>query len=191
MLPFPTQPLILGDATHGYPPNVPNQLSFQYAGLAQSDFPPLPSPFLPQQNQIPIQPPSYLTQNPLVNPPHPQHDPNNKYDSDVDFNTDTSDVENGKENADEGNETQTNIKHGWQHVKKRKRIHQSVEPRTLTTPETSTQNRYTPLLPRQENEESPQTSTHRDSPNIPETAPPPYLYMESKTSKPCWMTLQM
>jgi hypothetical protein len=110
MFPFPPQPLTLGNAPLGYPPNIQNQLFFQQPGLAQSDFPPLPSPFLPQQNPIPTQPPSQQNLNPLVNPPHLQQDasyaPNSKYDSDVDLYTDTSDVENGKENTDDKKGTQ-------------------------------------------------------------------------------------
>ena len=185
MFPFPPQPLTLGNAPIGYPPNIQNQLFFQHPGLAQSDFPPLPSPFLPQQNPIPIQPPSHQNLNPLVNPSHLQHDtsyaPNSKYDSDVDLNTDTSDVENGNENTNEEKGTHKDLKHGWQHVKKRKRIHQNTEPCTRINPETSTQNRYTPLLNRQENEESPQISTHSDTPNT--SRPPPIFVYGVKNFK--------
>jgi hypothetical protein len=131
MFPFPPQPLSLGNAPLGYPPNIQTQLIFQQPGLIQFDFPQLPSPYLPQQTPIPTQPPSHQNLNPLVNPPHLQHDtsyaPNSKYDSDVDFCTDTSDVENGKEDTDEAKGTQQEHKHGWQHVKKRKRIHQTTE----------------------------------------------------------------
>jgi len=159
----------------GYPPNILNQLFLQQPGLAQSDFAPLPSTFLPQQIPIPTQPPSHQNLNPLVNPPHLQHTtphaPNSKYDSDVDLYTDTSDAENGKENTDEGKGTQKEHRHGWQHVKKRKRMHQSTESSTQINSGISTQNRYTLLLNRQENEDSPQTGTHRDTPNIPR--PPP------------------
>jgi len=66
-------------------------------------------------------------------------------------------------------------RHGWQHVKKRKKIHQSTELSTRINPDISTQNRYTPLLNRQENEESPQTSTHRVTPNTPRP-PPIFVY---------------
>jgi len=60
-------------------------------------------------------------------------------------------------------------------VKKRKRLHQSTESSTQINSEISTQNRYTLLLNRQENEESPQTSTHGDTPNIPRP-PPIFVY---------------
>jgi hypothetical protein len=60
-------------------------------------------------------------------------------------------------------------------MKKRKRIHQSTGSSTRINPEISTQNRYTPLHNRQENEESPQTSTHRDTPNTPRP-PPIFVY---------------
>jgi len=63
------------------------------------------SPYLPQQNLIPPQPPSHQALNPLVNPPHQQHDASHaltsKYDSDVDLYTDTSDVENSTENTED------------------------------------------------------------------------------------------
>ena len=94
----------------GYPTNIQNQLFLQQPGLAQSDFPPLPSPFLPPQIPIPTQPPSHQNLNPLVNPPQLQHTapyaPNSKYDGDVDLYTDISDAENGKENTDEEKGTQ-------------------------------------------------------------------------------------
>ena len=67
-------------------------------------------------------------------------------------------------------------RHGWQHVKKRKRIHQSTESSTRTNPEISTQNRYTPLLNKQENEESPQISTHSDTQLTPRP-PPIFVYV--------------
>jgi hypothetical protein len=92
-------------------------------------------------------------------------------------------VENGKEDTDEEKGTQKEHRHGWQHVKKRKRIHQNAESSTRINSEISTQNRYTLLLNSQENEARPQTSTHRDKPNIPR--PPPYLHMELKTLKLC------
>jgi len=175
MFPLPPQPLTLGNVPLGYPPNIQIQLFFQQPGLAQPDFPPLPSSFLPQQIPIPTQPPSPQNFNPLVNPPHLQHNtshaPNSKYDSDVDLYTDTSDAENGKENTDEGKGTQNEHSHGWQHVKKRKRIHQSTESSTRVNSEISTQNRYTLLLNRQENEEGPQTSNRSDIPNIPRSTP--------------------
>ena len=105
MFPFSPQPLTLGNAPLGYSPNIQNQLFFQQPGFAQPDFPPLPSPYLPQQNLIPPQPPSHQALNPLVNPPHLQHDASHaltsKYDSDVDLYTDTSDVENGTENTED------------------------------------------------------------------------------------------
>jgi len=152
MFPLPPQPLTLGNVPLGYPPNFQNQLIFQQPGLAQPDLPPLPSPFLPQQITIPTQPPSYQNFNPIANPPHLQHTtsraPNSKYVSDVDLFTDTSDVENGKENTDEGKGTQKEHSHGWQHVKKRKRLHQSTESSTRINSEISTQNRYTLLLSR-------------------------------------------
>ena len=179
MFPLPPQPLTLGNVPLGYPHNIQNQLFFQQPGLAHPDFPPLPSPFLPQQIPIPTQPPSHQNFNPLVNPPHLQHNtshaPNSKHDSDVNLYTDTSDVENGKENTDEEKGTQKEHSHGWQHVKKRKRIHQSTESSTRNNSEIGTQNCYTLLLNRQENEESPQTSTHRDTPNIPRP-PPTFVY---------------
>ena len=59
-------------------------------------------------------------------------------------------------------------------MKKRKRIHQNIESSTRTNPEISTQNRYTPLLNKQENEESPQISTHSDAPFIPR---PPLIFV--------------
>jgi hypothetical protein len=134
---------------------------------------------IPQQNLIPTQPPNHQNLNPLVNPPHLQHGasyaPNSKYDSDVDLYTDTSDVENGKENTEDKKGTQKEHKHGWQHVKKRKRVHQSTESSTRINPEIRTQNRYTLLHNRQENEESPQTSTHNDTPNTPRP-PPIFVY---------------
>jgi len=179
MFPLPPQPLTLCNAPLGYPPNIQNQLFFQQQGLAQSDFPPLPSPFLPQQIPLPTQPPSHQNLNPLVNPPHLQHNtshaPNSKYDGDVDLYTDTSDAENGKENIDEEKGTQKEHRHEWQHVKKRKRIHQSTESSTRINSEISTQNRYTLLLNRQENEDSLQNSTHSDTPNIPRP-PPIFVY---------------
>jgi hypothetical protein len=46
-----------------------------------------------------------------------------------------------------------------------------TESSALINSEISTQNRYTLLLNRQENEESPQTSTHRDTPNIQRPSP--------------------
>jgi hypothetical protein len=76
-------------------------------------------------------------------------------------------VENGKENIDEEKGTHKELKHGWQNLKKGKRVHQSTEPNTRINPEISTQNSYILLLNRQENEESPQNSTHRGTPNIP------------------------
>jgi len=94
----------------GNTPNIQNQLFLQQPGLAQSDFPPLPSPFLPQQIPIPTQLPSHQNLNPLAHPPHLQHTTpsaaNSKYDSDVNLYTDTSDAGNGKENTDEGKGTQ-------------------------------------------------------------------------------------
>jgi len=84
-------------------------------------------------------------------------------------------VENGKENTDEGKGTQKEHRHGWQHVKKRKRIHQSTEPSTRINSEINTQNCYTLLLNSQENEENPQTSTSRDTPNMPRP-PPVFVY---------------
>jgi hypothetical protein len=51
-------------------------------------------------------------------------------------------MENDKENTDEEKEH----KHGWQHVKKRKRIHQSAEISIQINSEIGTQNRYTLLL---------------------------------------------
>jgi hypothetical protein len=155
MFPFSPQPLTQVNAPLGYSPNIQNQLFFQQPGFAQSDFPPLPSPFLPQQNLIPTQPPSHQNLNPLVNPPHLQHDAshalNSKYDSDVDLYTDTSDVENGKDNTEDKKGTQKEHKHRWQHVKKRKRVHQSTESSTRLNPEIGIQNRYTLLHNRQEN----------------------------------------
>jgi hypothetical protein len=74
-------------------------------------------------------------------------------------------VEHGKEGTDEEKGTQKEHRHEWQHVKKRKRIHQNTESSTRINSEISTQNRYTLLLNRQENEASPQTSTHRLTPN--------------------------
>ena len=152
MFPNPPQPLNLGNVPLGYIPNFQNQIIFQQPGLAQPDLPPLPSPFLLQQITIPAQPPSYKNFNPIANPPHLQHTtsraPNSKYVSDVDLFTDTSDVENGKENTDEGKGTQKEHSHGWQHVKKRKRLHQSTESSTRINSEISTQNRYTLLLSR-------------------------------------------
>jgi len=65
--------------------------------------------------------------------------------------------------------------HGWQHVKKRNRLHQSTESSTRINSEISIQNRYTLLLNRQENEDSPQTNTHGDTPNIPRP-PPRFVY---------------
>jgi len=175
MFPLPPQPLTLGNVPLEYSSNFQNLLFYQQPGLAQPDFPPLPSLFLLQQISIPTQPPSHQNFNPLANPPHLQHTTsrasNSKYDSDVDLYTDTSDTENGKENTDEGKGTQKEHSHGWQHVKKRKRLHQSTQSSTRNNSEISTQNRYTLLLNRQENEESPQTSTHGDTPNIPR--PPP------------------
>jgi hypothetical protein len=120
MFTFPPQPLTLGNAPLGYPPNIQTQLFFQQPGLTQSDFPPLPSPFLPKQTPIPTPPPSHQNLKLLVNPPHLQHDtsyaPNSKYDRGVDFCTGTSDVENGKENTDEEKEH----KRGWQTREKEK-----------------------------------------------------------------------
>ena len=83
-------------------------------------------------------------------------------------------MENGKENTDEEKGTQKEQSHGWQHVKKRKRIHQSTESSTQINSEISTQNRYTLLLNIQENEDSPQSSTHSDTPNTP---PPPPIFV--------------
>jgi hypothetical protein len=60
-------------------------------------------------------------------------------------------------------------------VKKRKRIHQSIELSTRINPEISTHNRYTPLLNKEVNEESPQTSIHSDAPLIPRP-PPIFVY---------------
>ena len=100
----------MGNVPLGYPHNFQNQLFFKQPGLAQPDFPPLPSPFLPQQIPIPTQPPSHQNFNPLAYSPHLQHTtsraPNSKHDSDVDLYTDTSDAENGKENTDEEKGTQ-------------------------------------------------------------------------------------
>ena len=179
MIPLPPQPLTLGNAPLGHPPNIQTQLLFQQPGLTHLDFPPLPSPSLPPQTPVPTPPPSHQTLTPLVNPPHLRHDtpyaPHSKYDSDVEFCTDASDVENGKENTDEEKGTQQAHKHGWQHVKKRKKIHQSTELSTRINPDISTQNRYTPLLNRQETEEIPQTSTHRVAPNTPRP-PPIFVY---------------
>ena len=108
----------------GYPHNFQNRLFFKQPGLAQPDFPPLPSPFLPQQIPIPTQPLSYQNFNPLFNPPHLQNTtsraPNRNYDSNVDLFTDT----------DEGKGTQKEHSHGWQHVEKIKRLHQSTESST-------------------------------------------------------------
>jgi len=177
MFPFSPQPLTLGNTPLGYSSNIQNQLFFQQPGLAQPDFPPLPSPHLPQQNPIPPQPPSRQALNPLVNPPNRQHDASHpltrKYDSDVDLYTDTSDVENGTENTKDTKGTSNEHKRGWQHVKKRKRVHQSTEPSTRLHPEISTQNRFSLLHNRQENKESPQPSTHNNTPNTPR--PPPIL----------------
>jgi len=179
MFPLPPQPLTLGNVPLGYPSNIQNQLFFQQQGLVQPDFPPRPSPFLPPQIPITTQPPSHQNFNPLVNLPHLQHNTshaqNNKYEGDVDLYIDTSDAENGKENTDEEKGTQKEHSHGWQHVKKRKRIHQNTESGTQINSEISTQNRYTLLLNRQENEDSPQISTHRDTPNIPRP-PPIFVY---------------
>jgi hypothetical protein len=179
MFPFPPQPLTLGHAPLGYPPNIQPQLFLQQPGLTQSDFPPLPSPFLPQHTPVPPQSPGHQTFTPHVNPPHLQRDtsyaPNSQHDSDVDFCTDTSDVESGKETTDGGKVTRKEHRHGWQHVKKRKRIHPHTESSTHLPSAIRTQNRYTLLLNGQENGESPQTSTHRDTPNIPKP-PPIFVY---------------
>jgi len=179
MFPFSPQLFAPGNAPLGCPPNVQTQLFLQQPGLTQFDFPPLPSPYLTHQIPPQTPPSNHQTPNPLVTAPHLQHDtayaPNNKYDSDVDFCTDTSDVENGKENPDEEKEHKKDHRHGWQHVKKRKRIHRSTESRTQINSDDNTQNRFTPLLNRQENEGSPQNSTHRDTPNIPRP-PPIFVY---------------
>jgi len=102
----------MGNVPLGYPHNFQNQLFFKQPGLAQPDFPPLPSPFLPQQIPIPTQPPSHQNFNPLAYSPHLQHTtsraPNSKHDSDVDLYTDNSNAENGKENNDKGKGTQKN-----------------------------------------------------------------------------------
>jgi len=145
MFPFSPQPFAPRNARLGYPPNVQTQLFFQQPGLTQFDFPPLPSPYLPHQIAPPTPPPNHQIPNPLVTPPHPQYDtsyaPNSKYNSDVDFCTDTSDVENGKENPKEEKGTQNEHRHGWQHVKKRKRTHQSTESRIQINPDINIQNR--------------------------------------------------
>jgi len=90
-------------------------------------------------------------------------------------------MENSKENTDEGKGTQKEHSHRWQHVKKRRKIHQSAEPNTRINSEISTQNRYTLLLNRQDNEESPQTSIHSDTPNI--LRPPPIFVYGVKNFK--------
>ena len=54
-------------------------------------------------------------------------------------------------------------------------MRQSTETNTRINPEISTQNRYTLLLNRQENEDSPQNSTHSDTPNTPRP-PPIFVY---------------
>jgi len=175
MFPFSPQPLTLGNAPLGYSPNIQNQLYFHQPGFAQPYFPPLPSPYLPQQNLIPPQPPIHQALNPLVNPPHLQHDAShaltNKHDRDVDLYTEKSDVENGTENTEDTKGTSNEHKHGWQHVKKRKRVHQNTEPSTRFHPEISTQNRFSLLHNRQENDVSPQPSTHNNTPNIPRPHP--------------------
>jgi len=84
-------------------------------------------------------------------------------------------VDNGKQNTDENKGTQEEYRHGWQHVKKRKRIHQNIESSTRINPEISTHNRYTPLLNKHVNEESPQTSIHSDAPLFPRS-PPIFVY---------------
>jgi len=66
-------------------------------------------------------------------------------------------------------------------VKKRKRLQQNTESSTRINSEIITQNRYTLLLNRQGNEDSPQTSTHSDTPNIPR--PPPIFVYGVKNSK--------
>ena len=94
----------------GYLPNIQNQFLTNQPGLTQSDFPPLSSPFLPQQTPIPTRLLSQQNSNSLINPSHLQYDttyaPNSKNDSDIDLYTDTNDVDNGKENTDENKGTQ-------------------------------------------------------------------------------------
>jgi hypothetical protein len=69
---------------------------------------------------VPTPLPNHQNLDPLINPPHLQHDtsyaPNSKYNKYVDFYTDTSHMENDKENTD----VEKQHKHRWQHVKKRK-----------------------------------------------------------------------
>jgi hypothetical protein len=84
-------------------------------------------------------------------------------------------VESGKETTDGGKVKHKEHRHGWQHVKKRKRIHPHTASSTQLNSEISTQNRYTLLPNRQENGESPQTNTQRDTPNIPKP-PPIFVY---------------
>ena len=67
-------------------------------------------------------------------------------------------MENGKDTTDEEKGTQRAHRHVCQHVNNRKRIHQNTESRTQINPDINTQNRYTPLLNRQETEETPLTS---------------------------------
>ena len=190
---FSPQPFPPGNTPLGYPSNVQTQLFFQQPGLTHFDFLPLPSPYLPHQIPPPTPPSNHQNPNPLVTPPHLQHDtsyaPNSKYNSDVDFCTDTSYVENGKENPDEEKGTQKEHRHWWQHVKKRKReyteVPNHVPKLTLTiTPKTD--------LPRSSTDKKNET-VHKSAPTeIHQISQDhlPYLYMESKTLKPCWTTLQ-
>jgi hypothetical protein len=106
----------MGNVPLGYLPNIENQFLTLQPGLVQSDFPPLSSPFLPQQTAIPNRLLSQQNPNSLINPSHLQYDttyaPNSKNDSDIDHHTDTNDLDNGKEKTEENKGTQNEYRHG-------------------------------------------------------------------------------
>ena len=151
MFPFPPQPLTMGNV-----PQHSKSISYPATRTCPIRLSTTIITILPQQTSIPTRLLNQQNSNSLINPSHLQYDttyaPNSKNDSDIDLYTDTNDVDNGKENTDENKGTQNEYRHGWQHVKKRKRIQQNIESSTRTNPEISTQNRYTPLLNKQENE---------------------------------------